>query len=195
MNSRSPLLVFCTSVLFCINLSAFAADSAHRENSDISVSAEIAALRETAQGGSAESQYMLGELFEYGRGVQQNDSKAAYWYELAATQDFASAQYRLAILYDNGWGSPVNKEKAYSLYKAAAENGVELAQHDLAISYYQGSGTDKSLLQAYKWLRVAELNGSTLMQKHLKLVAAEMSAVEIEAAENLAVRWIEQNQK
>ena len=191
LDIRTLYAMVCAAFLSCVALSGFAAESDARANSDFPESEEAEILRQTALSGSAESQFKLGELFEYGRGVERSDSKAAYWYEQAASQQYALAQYRLAILYDNGWGNPVNKEKAFVLYKAAAEQGVELAQHDVAIAYYQGSGTEKNLLLAYKWLKIADLNGNPLMQKHLNLVASEMSPDEIESAKFLAEGWIE----
>jgi len=148
-------------------------------------------LHGAAINGSAEAQFQLGLIFEYGRGVNQDDSVATSWYEKSAAQGFTDAQYRLAVLSDNGWGKAPNKEVAFKHYKNAAENGHELAQHDLAIMYFKGAGTDKNLLQAYKWLKIAVLNGNALMQKHLSLVAQEMSAVEIQIAENLANSWME----
>lgn len=195
LNDRLLRVVLLVSVLFGSAAVVTAADSDSRGRIDGPVSIELAVLHQTALNGSAESQYQLGELLEYGRDLPQNDLKAAYWYEKSATQDYGSAQYRLGVFYDNGWGVPVNKEKAFVLYKAAAENSIELAQHDLAIAYLQGSGTTKNLLQAYMWLRIADLNGSQLMQKHLKVVAAEMSLAEIETAKNLAKNWLEKSRQ
>jgi len=146
-------------------------------------------LFRAAVAGEAGAQFELGSMFEYGRGVEQDDSVAADWYEKSALQKYSSAQYRLAVLLDNGWGRQSNKEAAFKLYKAAAGSGHELAQHDVAIMYYQGIGTKKNLVEAYKWLRIAVLNGSPLMQKHLKVVAMEMSPAEIELATALADDW------
>lgn len=191
VNIRSLRARFCAILFSCAALSASAAGMESPGDSDLPDTAEARILQQTALNGSAESQYKMGELYEYGRGVERNDSKAVYWYEKSASQHFGRAQYRLAILYDNGWGYPVNKEKAFVLYKAAAEQGIALAQHDLAIAYYQGSGTEKNLLLAYKWLKIADSNGNPLMRKHLNLVASEMSQDEIETAQSLAKNWIE----
>lgn len=193
VRSQSFMLRLVALLWFTSSLAT--ADSTSLGNIEDAVSAEVAALHQSALNGSAQSQFEMGQLFEYGRDVQQNDANAAYWYEKSAAQNFAHAQYRLAILHDYGWGGEINKEKAFVLYKAAAENGIELAQHDLAIAYLQGSGVKKNLLQAYKWLKIADLNGNPLMLKHLKLVAAGMSLEEIEAANNLAALWIAESRR
>lgn len=148
-------------------------------------------LHSSALNGSASAQFELGLLFEYGRGVNQDDVVAAHWYEKSAAQNNINAQYRLAVLSDNGWGKPPDKKRAVELYTLAAENGYGLAQHDLAIMYLEGTGTPKSLLQAYKWMRIAVMSGNPLMQKHLKMVAMEMSVDEIAEAEYLAMEWME----
>ncbi len=139
---------------------------------------------------SAVSQFELGLKFEYGRGVDQDDSKAVFWYERSAAQGNSNAQYRLAVLVDNGWGHPVDKTKAFSLYRAAAERGHELAQHDLAIMYFQGATGDRDVVQAYMWLKIANLSGNQLMHKHLSMVSREMSADQIKVAESLAKSWV-----
>lgn len=152
-------------------------------------------LYEFASNGSASAQYELGLLYEYGRGVNQVDTSAVYWYKKSAAQFFPNALYRLAILYDNGWGLEINRERALEFYKLAAERGHQLAQHDLAIMYFQGTGTSRNLLEAYKWLKIAVLSGNPLMQKHLTMVAKEMLSDEIALAESLAGEWYEYSTK
>lgn len=182
------LLIFSV-VLRCV--SALADDSEPHTAPDTQIVsvADIEKLRSSAQSGSGAAQYALGLRYEYGRGIDQSDSQAMFWYKKSAVQGVASAQYRLAVLLDNGWGGTVNKQQAFAWYKAAAEQGIALAQHDLAIAYFQGSGTERNLMQSFMWLKIADLNGSPLMQKHLKLVAAEMTADEIETARHLADYW------
>lgn len=146
-------------------------------------------LYSAALTGSASAQFELGQMHEYGRGVHQDDSTALEWYRKSAAQKNTKALYRLGVLNDNGWGLSANKTQAIKYYGAAAEMGHIFAQHDLAIMYLHGTGTEKNLVSAYKWLRIAQLNGSDLMYKHLRLVATEMSAEQMELAEYLASVW------
>ena len=144
------------------------------------ISSEVSKL---ALDGSAQSQFEVGLQYEYGVGVDQSDTIARCWYEQSAAQQHPDAQYRLAIMFDNGWGVEEDKLRAFESYGAAALNGHVMAQHDLAMMYFYGSGTPRDLVKAYRWLRVATLSGNPLMQKHLQLVASEMSAAEINLAE------------
>ena len=189
---RSLLIGSCAIALWCSLPAVTAEDFDNSSNGNIAASDLVKQIRKSALSGSAASQYELGLLFEYGRGVEQDDSTAVLWYGKSADQNYASAQYRLAVLIDNGWGHPVDKEKAFGLYESAAERGHELAQYDTAIMYFKGSGVLRDRVQAYKWLKIAELSGSSLMQKHLRRVAKEMSADEIKKAEYFAKHWIEE---
>jgi len=184
---RTVVVGMCFFVCTAFSLAASADDA----SADIPLIHQ--ALYDSASSGSAASQYELGVMFEYGRGVEQDDAKAVFWYEKSAAQFFTDALYRLAILSDNGWGTPSDKEQALGLYTAAAERGHVLAQHDLAIMYFQGADAPKSVMQAYKWLKIAVASGEPLMEKHLRMVAESMSADEIGVAEYLAEEWIEQS--
>lgn len=149
------------------------------------VSAIDAAHLSEALAGSAKSQFEVGLIYEYGRGVTQSDSIARCWYEASASQHHPDAQYRLGVLLDNGWGVEEDDAKAFESYKLASHGGHALAQHDLAMMYFYGTGTARDLVQAYRWLKIANLSGSDLMLKHLRLVAAEMTPLEIDRAESL----------
>jgi len=196
-NSASRLMtlgfLLCLSCACIVESRVFANDADKLTISDTPIPQRYEQEYQAAIAGSAEAQFQIGLLFEYGRGVNQDDSIATKWYEKSAAQGFSNAQYRLAVLYENGWGKAADKKLAFKFYKSAAENGHELAQHDLAIMYFNGAGVEKNHVHAYKWLRVAVLSGSALMEKHLNMVALEMSPEEIEIAEYLAKIWIERS--
>ncbi|MEP9354068.1 tetratricopeptide repeat protein [Xanthobacter sp. KR7-65] len=65
-----------------------------------------ALLMPLAFAGDARAQGLLGYLFEQGRGVPQDFTAAATWYNCAAEQGEATAQYLLGLLYDKGRGVP-----------------------------------------------------------------------------------------
>ena len=70
-----------------------------QEKTNVSVSQEpkpapIASTEPT----EAKDQFLLGQKYEKGDGVTQDNQKAADWYSKAAEQGYADAQYRLGIL-------------------------------------------------------------------------------------------------
>ncbi len=149
----------------------------------------LAALRPLAENGHGGAQYLLGTIYEYGRGVSRDDGAAVKWYRSAAELDIAFAQYRLGVLHDNGWGVKKDRASAVRWYKLAAERGYLLAQHDLALMYLSGHGVKKDPVQAYMWMKIAVDAGDERMVKHLALIAREMSNADIEEGIALAQKW------
>jgi uncharacterized protein len=67
--------------------------------------AEAARLyRLAADQGWADSQFILGVMFEYGEGVVQDDAEAVRLYRLSAAQGHAYAQSNLGTMFMNGRG-------------------------------------------------------------------------------------------
>ncbi len=54
--------------------------------------------------GDAAAQYNLGLMYDFGRGVAEDDGEAVKWYRRAAEQGYASAQLGLGVMYDHGRG-------------------------------------------------------------------------------------------
>ncbi len=115
--------------------------------------------RRMAEQGQAEAQYNLGIMYEYGRGVRQNDVEAVKWYRKASVQGLSIAQYKLGIMYDNGWGVPASDTEAVRWYRNAAERGHPLAKHDLAFMYAAGTGDAQDYLRAHMCLNTAVAHG------------------------------------
>jgi TPR repeat protein len=61
-------------------------------------------LRKAAEEGDAEAQKALGSCYCFGRGVGQNQRKAAQWFRKAAEQGDPDAQYSLGVSYYKGQG-------------------------------------------------------------------------------------------
>ena len=91
--------------------------------------------RARAEAGVAEAQFNLGNMYENGQGVPQDDAETVRWYRLAVDQGHADAQYNLGVMYDNGRGVPQDYAEAVRWYRLAAEQGHADAQYNLAIMY------------------------------------------------------------
>ena len=63
-------------------------------------------------------------LYQFGNGVSQDYTKAAFWYLKSAEQDNAVALCNLGDLYENGSGVPHNRRVAYALYNLASADGL-----------------------------------------------------------------------
>ena len=76
--------------------------------------------RVTAEQGDAETQYLLGDLYRIGQGVEEDYAEAEKWYRRAAEQGHVEAQYWLGRLYENGLGFERDDSEAAEWYKKAA---------------------------------------------------------------------------
>ena len=156
--------------------------------------ASLSACRQMAENGETIAQYNLGVVYEYGRGVTQNDVEAINWYRRASVRGMSAAQYKLGIMYDNGWGVAASDIEAVKWYSKAAEQGHTFAQHDLAFMYATGTGVSQDYVRAYMWLSVALASGNSLMTKHLDRVSGKLSFAQIEEAQKMAREWMENSQ-
>ena len=90
--------------------------------------------------GDIESQFDLGLMYFYGRGVTQDYSKAIEWYSKAAGQGDADAQHNLSKMYSDAHGVAQDYRKAIEWYGKAAEQGYAYAQLNLGVMYLNGMG-------------------------------------------------------
>ena len=76
-----------------------------------------------AEDGHVLAQTLVGSMYAYGEGIEQNDQEAFKWLSRAANANSAQAQYNLGILYEKGLGVAANNELAKKWFKAAADQG------------------------------------------------------------------------
>ncbi len=81
----------------------------------------IEQLRPWVEKGRAWAQFLLGQKYDRGEGVDQSYQRARELYELSANQGNASAQCCLGITYQEGHGVDQSYERAAEYYEAAAE--------------------------------------------------------------------------
>ena len=117
--------------------------------------AELDSLIDKANGGDANSEFDLGERYNYGNDVEKNYVKAAEYYKLAADQNHAGAQFALGDMYDLGRGVEKNYVDAAKYYKLAAERGYADAQFALGNMYEHSRGVEKNYVDAVKYYKLA----------------------------------------
>ena len=84
---------------------------------------EFESTKRLAEGGAKVAQGSLGLMYEYGRGVPEDDKEAVKWYRLAAEQGNAEAQGNLGLMYAQGQGVIKDYVTAYAWLSVAKENG------------------------------------------------------------------------
>jgi len=98
----------------------------------------------------AEARFNRGVAFEHGTGQPKDPAEAAYWYALAATDDWPVAYTNLGTLYVHGQGKAQNVEAARRLWLTAAALGDGTAMFNLGALAETGFGGQLTDLAAAK---------------------------------------------
>ena len=104
-----------------------------------------------AQDGDPEAQFRIGICYSTGNGIGKDMKKAAYWWQLGATQEDPSCQYELGLCYLKGNGVSQNNSKGAALIKSAAQQGMPEAQSKMGILYRDGQGVIQNMQTAILW--------------------------------------------
>lgn len=127
-------------------------------------------LLRKAKQGDAESQGLLGYLYETGRGVPQSFPEALRWYGEAARNGSAIAMYCLGRLHENGRGAQQDFGKAAQYYSKAARRGEQRSQGRLGYLYETGHGVPQSSRDAADCYRKAAERGDAFAQYRLGMM-------------------------
>jgi Sel1 repeat len=85
--------------------------------------AELEALRQSAEGGSAKAQVDLGNRYLHGIGVERDPVEARRWYRLAADKGDGLAALELGLIYEKGLGVSPDRQEAARWFAAGAKAG------------------------------------------------------------------------
>ncbi len=150
--------------------------------------AALKILRPLADQSNAQAQYLLGYLYDQGRGVAQNDVEAVKWYRLAADQGEAGAQYNLGNMYLQGRGVVQDDVEAVRWLCLAADQGSSQAQSNLGVMYDCGRGVPQNDVEAVKWYRLAADQSEAGAQYNLSKMYLQGRGVVQDDVE--AVEWL-----
>jgi len=88
---------------------------------------------EASEQGDSHAQFSLGKMYDFGKGVQQDDTEAVKWYLQAAEQGNAKAQFNLAVMYARGKGVLQSGEAAADWYYKAGLSYLKEGKKDDAL--------------------------------------------------------------
>jgi len=115
------------------------------------IAADFATTKISAQQGNPSAQYILGVMYDRGKGVRQDYAKAFEWYQKAASQGYSNAQYNLGSMYYRGEGVRQDYAKAFEWHQKAAIQGDADAQYSLGLMYYRGEGVRQDKAISKEW--------------------------------------------
>lgn len=129
------------------------------------------AFKRSWEGLYPEGIYMLGRLYETGRGVNKNLKQAISLYQAAKQSE--NAKLRLAIMYEEGIGCEKDIVKAIKLYNELQKLGNDFAMYKIGRFYLQGKGLKKDINNGYKWLNKALSKGNLLAMNYFRLIGSK----------------------
>lgn len=161
---------------------------------NIAYAQEFARLMPLAKAGNAESQNRIGEMLEFGQGVERDKDAAYQWFQRAAEQGEVSAWHNLGRSYNFGSGVEQNYATAEEWYRKAADRGYTQSLFFLGTLYATNHGQDASHssdIIAYAWLKNAADLGDTTARPIADRLLLKLNESEVETAKNLAERYKE----
>jgi TPR repeat protein len=137
-----------------------------------------------AEGGDAAMQTEVGMIYQKGGiprrfsrsswhivGITADPSKAAFWYQRAAEQNYSEAEWLLAFLIANGQGIQRDDAQVVKWVQRSAEHGNPMGQWILGKMYESGyNGVPRDRLKAVQWYRRAAAQGQADAIKRLRTV-------------------------
>lgn len=115
----------------CLLFSLPASAPAYWEDEEV----DIEALKAAAEKGDSDAQFQLGNAYQMGEGVTQNDLQAIHWMTKSANQRNLDAMFNLGMAYRGGYGVPQDHVTAYMWLELAVAGGSTKAfdlRRDLA---------------------------------------------------------------
>jgi TPR repeat protein len=134
-----------------------------------------------------EAEFLMGMMYEYGRGVEQDFVKAANWFRRSAEQGNVAAQTNLALLYVNGKAGKTDYKEAVRLLEKAAATGSATAIYNLGLRYAKGEGVEKNPEKAAELYRKAAEKNDPFAQYNLSYAYAKGDGVPVDNIE--ALKW------
>ncbi|MBX3510464.1 MAG: SEL1-like repeat protein [Hyphomonadaceae bacterium] len=144
--------------------------------------AGAAALRALAEEGYVAAYHRLAKLYESGRGVEANLTRARHWTQRAAEAGDARAMHDLGVYFASGEGGVRDDAAAFLWFRRAAERGVTDSQYNLGVLYQTGRGVSADAAEALFWFVLAARSGDTGAAAHAEELATTLTPMQVEQA-------------
>ena len=188
---------------------ALNAGRAHAANGDVVAQFSIGALmyyggtdtvqavewiRKAAWQRYAPAEFQMGQLYDFGFGVDQNDRDALAWYRKAADHGSAAGQRTVGEFYEKGRAVAADPAEAARWYRRAAEGDDLRAQYRLGQFHFDGTGVARDYAAAYLWFTLAA--GQTPLEDNRQglielrnIAAARLPPDAVAAADRRVAGW------
>ncbi len=148
----------------------------------------LAVIQAEAAKGQADAISTLGWMYETGKGVAEDDAKAASLYRTAVAQGDSFGQWRMGVMIDEGTAQG-SHEQAVALFRQAAAQKSPGATASLGVMYATGRGVERDYEAAMRYYQAAARMGSAHGIEGIGVLYANGQGVERNMDEALA-HWM-----
>jgi uncharacterized protein len=151
-------------------------------------------IRKAAARRYAPAEFHMGQVYDFGFGVTQNDAEALAWYRRAAEHGSAPGQRAVGDFHRKGRGGAADAAAAAPWYRRAAEGDDLRAQYELGQMYFNGTGVARDYASAYFWFSLAAAQTPLLDNRKgllelRNIAAARMTPAAVDDAERRVKAW------
>ena len=137
--------------------------------------------------GGGQAQVVLGDMYSYGVGVEDELSEAMRWFRRAADQGYAGGQIKSAKCTATAMVYSVATLRRSAGFANPQIKVTTLAQDNLGVMYRDGLGVRRDYAEAVRWFRKAADQGYVEGEFDLSNMYADGHGVQQDYAE--MVRW------
>lgn len=119
----------------------------------------LAVVEAEAAKGQADAISTLGWMYETGKGVAEDDAKAAALYRAAIARGDSFGQWRMGVMIDEG-AAQGTSEQAVALFRRAAAQKSAGAMASLGVMSATGRGVERDYEAAMRYYQAAARMGS-----------------------------------
>jgi TPR repeat protein len=134
--------------------------------------------------------FILGNLYFEGWGVEKNQIKGLNFYKQAAEKGHDIAQKFLGAAYFKGIGTDKNHALAEKWFKILAEKDNVNGQTYLGYIYAMGDGVNQNLIESYMWFYIVSKKHPEPARSEMKKIENDMSAADVASAIKKANEWL-----
>ena len=136
----------------------------------------------------------MGQLYDFGFGVDRDDEQALSWYRKAAEHGLPAAQRLVGDFYRRGRGGKADAAEAARWYERGAEGDDLRAQYQLGQMYFNGAGIPMDYAAAYFWFAIAAsqtplVDNQKAIIELRNIAAARMPPNQVDAAARRVAAW------
>ncbi|RYD46386.1 MAG: sel1 repeat family protein [Sphingomonadales bacterium] len=119
----------------------------------------LATIQAEAAKGQADAISTLGWMYETGKGVSEDNSKAASLYKTAIAQGDSFGQWRMGVMIDEGTAQGSQAQAVALFRQAAARMGSAHGIEGIGVLYANGQGVARNMDEALAHWMVAAAAG------------------------------------